>query len=109
EFLVQADENSSALEVPSRVNDTDILSLRVIPYGNGQRLLLARDVSEHKRLESTRRDFVANASHELRTPLTVLCGYLDMMVDESTDADALSAWQSPIREMQTQSERMKSI
>ena len=109
DFLARADENSSALEVPSRVNDMSILSLRIIPYGNGQRLLIARDISEQKRLESTRRDFVANASHELRTPLTVLCGYLEIMRDESTDAGALADWQSPIHEMQNQSARMKSI
>src|SRR5699024_3855415 len=109
DFLARADENSSALEVPSRVNDMSILSLRIIPYGNGQRLLIARDISEQKRLESTRRDFVANASHELRTPLTVLCGYLEIMRDESTDAGALADWQSPIHEMQNQSARMRSI
>jgi signal transduction histidine kinase len=36
--------------------------------GDGSVLLVLRDVTEAKRLESVRRDFVANASHELKTP-----------------------------------------
>ncbi len=109
EFLASADQVGAPLEVPSPANDTDTLSLRIVPYGNGQRLLVARDISEQKRLESTRRDFVANASHELRTPLTVLRGYLEMMTEESDDAGALAAWRTPIREMDAQSARMGRI
>lgn len=109
EFLASADQVGAPLEVPSPANDTDTLSLRIVPYGNGQRLLVARDISEQKRLESTRRDFVANASHELRTPLTVLRGYLEMMTEEATDAGALATWRTPIREMDAQSARMGRI
>ena len=108
-FLASADQVGAPLEVPSPANDTDTLSLRIVPYGDGQRLLIARDISEQKRLESTRRDFVANASHELRTPLTVLRGYLEMMTEEADDAGALASWRTPIREMDAQSARMGRI
>ena len=39
------------------------------PVGEGSVLLMVRDVTEGKRLEAMRRDFVANASHELKTPV----------------------------------------
>ena len=55
------------------------LSLQVVPYGEGQQLLLVRDVSHQMRLEAMRKDFVANASHELRSPLTVISGYLESL------------------------------
>ena len=53
------------------------LMLRFIPYGEAQKLLLCRDVTQAERVETMRRDFVANVSHELRTPLTVLAGFLE--------------------------------
>ena len=61
---------------PTIAADTH-LSLQVVPYGEGQQLLLVRDVSRQVRLEAMRKDFVANASHELRSPLTVVSGYLE--------------------------------
>ena len=82
------------------------LALQLVPYGVGQSLLLVRDVTRQMRLESTRKDFVANASHELRTPLTVISGYLDTLADDSSIDDA---WAGPIRDMRTQAQRMNTI
>jgi len=69
-------------------------------------LLIVRDVTSEARLESMRRDFVANASHELRSPLTVVRGYLDTLAEDSTLDET---WREPVREMQRQSERMHNI
>ena len=82
------------------------LSLQVVPYGEGQQLLLVRDVSRQMRLEAMRKDFVANASHELRSPLTVISGYLETLSqDPILDAEL----QGPIGEMRRQAERMTTI
>ena len=40
------------------------------------------DISEIRRLEQVRRDFVANASHELKTPLTSIRGYAETLLDD---------------------------
>ena len=96
------------VEIPSPVNQSKQLNIRLIAYGESQRLMIVRDVSELRRLENARRDFVANASHELRTPLTVLKGYLEMMEAESQQGE-LSAWATPLREMYQQSNRMESL
>ena len=45
-------------------------------------IIALHDISELKRLETVRRDFVANASHELRTPLTSIKGYTEVLMSE---------------------------
>jgi two-component system phosphate regulon sensor histidine kinase PhoR len=44
-------------------------------------VVLFHDITELKRVDQMRRDFVANVSHELRTPLSILSGYLEMLLD----------------------------
>ncbi|TCS93441.1 ATP-binding protein [Hazenella coriacea] len=44
-----------------------------------------RDVSEDRRLDKMRKDFVANVSHELRTPLSMLQGYSEALLDDIAD------------------------
>jgi two-component system, OmpR family, phosphate regulon sensor histidine kinase PhoR len=45
-------------------------------------VVLFHDITELKRLDQIRRDFVANVSHELRTPLSILHGYIEVLLDE---------------------------
>jgi two-component system phosphate regulon sensor histidine kinase PhoR len=63
------------------------LSVQIIPYDDAQKLLLARDITQAERLETMRRDFVANVSHELRTPLTVIRGFLETVRELKLDPD----------------------
>jgi two-component system, OmpR family, phosphate regulon sensor histidine kinase PhoR len=44
-------------------------------------LVLFHDITELKRMDQVRRDFVANVSHELRTPLSILRGYIETLLD----------------------------
>jgi two-component system, OmpR family, phosphate regulon sensor histidine kinase PhoR len=44
-------------------------------------VVLFHDITELKRLDQIRSDFVANVSHELRTPLSILRGYIEMLLD----------------------------
>jgi two-component system phosphate regulon sensor histidine kinase PhoR len=61
------------------------LQVQIIPFGEDQYLVLSRDISQLEKLETMRRDFVANVSHELRTPLTVIDGFLETLTDGLDD------------------------
>ncbi|WP_426700234.1 phosphate regulon sensor histidine kinase PhoR [Rhodanobacter sp. Col0626] len=80
------------------------LSVSLLPFGDHEQLLLARDISHLNRLEQIRRDFVSNVSHELRTPLTVIHGYLELI-----DADDVPELAPVLGEMRAQSKRMGQI
>lgn len=47
-------------------------------------LLVLHDITQLKRLEVMRRDFVANVSHELRTPLTIIKGFAETLVEDES-------------------------
>ncbi len=61
-----------------------ILSLQLVPYSFNQKLLISRDITRFEKLETMRRDFIANVSHELRTPLTVISGFLETLSDDAS-------------------------
>ncbi|MGH7644123.1 MAG: sensor histidine kinase, partial [Gemmatimonadales bacterium] len=65
---------------------TLLVTGRTLP--DGGTLLVLHDVTALRRLETVRRDFVANASHELKTPLTSIAGYAETL---ASDADAPDA------------------
>ncbi|PIW68436.1 MAG: hypothetical protein COW10_02575, partial [Candidatus Omnitrophica bacterium CG12_big_fil_rev_8_21_14_0_65_42_8] len=48
-------------------------------------LLVIHDMTEIRRLETMRRDFVANVSHELKTPLTSIKGFLETLLEGALD------------------------
>lgn len=76
-------------------------------FGQGETVLVIRDVTRLRQLENMRKDFVANISHELRTPLTVLSGYLEALADSSGNLSP--AWQRALHSMMQQTQRMNAL
>ncbi|MER5362633.1 ATP-binding protein [Streptomyces sp. NPDC002785] len=65
------------------------VSARVAPLGSRLVLLLVEDLTEARRIEAVRRDFVANVSHELKTPVGALSLLSEAVMDASDDPDAV--------------------
>jgi two-component system phosphate regulon sensor histidine kinase PhoR len=68
-----------------RIYDVNIVKLQDVQRLEGA-ILVLYDISELKRLEKVRQDFVANVSHELRTPLTSIKGYAETLLSEEKDS-----------------------
>lgn len=79
-YLDLATQAEPMVLLPMRQSDP-ILSIQVVPFGEEQKLVLARDITHLEKLERMRSDFVANVSHELKTPLTVVCGFIETLLD----------------------------
>ena len=105
--LLKRHDYSSSLQTSAPGRPERQLEVRITPYGEGQVLLLARDVTERLQQERVRKDFVANVSHELRTPLTVVSGFVEnLQADESLSDERLKR---PLDLMAQQTARMRQI
>ena len=76
------------------------------PLPDGGAVLALLDLTTRRRLETIRRDFVANASHELKTPLTVISGFAETLLDADL---SLSQRQQFVGTIQSNVVRMQRI
>lgn len=78
---VQGHDFSAPLSLRPVRNPGHTLQLQLVPFAEARTMLLVRDVTQIEKLETMRRDFVANVSHELRTPLTVVAGFIETLAE----------------------------
>ena len=84
-----------------------VLEFQIALFGEHERLMIVRDITQLQRLARMRKDFVANVSHELGTPITVIKGYLEAILDNQDSLD--KKWHKPMQQMRQQSMRMENI
>ena len=77
----------------------------VVATGRGA-ILVLHDITDLKRADQIRRDFVANVSHELRTPLTAIKGYAEALIDSADDAEARHRFLEIIQRHSARMERL---
>jgi two-component system, OmpR family, phosphate regulon sensor histidine kinase PhoR len=77
------------LEAASRAAGPRIFRAQATPASaaGGGAVLVLHDISDLRRVDRVRRDFVANVSHELRTPLTAVRGYVEALMDGPVESD----------------------
>lgn len=85
---VQSSNSQVVREITIISPEPRIFILRATPLvgsGQGGAVVLLRDITERKRMEQMRSEFMANVSHELRTPLTSIRGFVETLLDSGTD------------------------
>ncbi|WP_432697078.1 phosphate regulon sensor histidine kinase PhoR [Marinobacterium sp. YM272] len=101
----QKEQYQEPLQLVSPINSHTFLQHQISRFGDGDRVLVSRDVTRLVKLEQTRQDFVANASHELRTPLTVIHGYVETFLEQ----DLPRPLHRGLSQMQHQTTRMERL
>jgi two-component system phosphate regulon sensor histidine kinase PhoR len=79
-----AGESPASIEVELDPGSRQTFIAHVVPVDavrGGGAVLVLRDITDLRRADQVRRDFVANVSHELRTPLTAIRGYVEALLD----------------------------
>jgi two-component system sensor histidine kinase SenX3 len=82
------------------------VTARVAPLSSQQVLALVEDRTRERRVESIRRDFVANVSHELKTPVGAIRLLSDAVIDASDDPEAVQRFAT---RMHAESERLARL
>ncbi len=103
-----AGEQTDGLELTFTRDTARTLVARVAPVESAGRgaVLVMHDITDFKRADQIRRDFVANVSHELRTPLTAIKGYAEALLDDPEDDEARHRFLEIIHRHSTRMERL---
>src|SRR5690606_3404996 len=81
ELVARAGEQAGPAEAEMTLRGRSLLvGARPLRHGDAAAVVVLYDVTRMRRLESVRRDFVANLTHELRTPVTSIRGYAETLV-----------------------------
>jgi two-component system phosphate regulon sensor histidine kinase PhoR len=86
-----AGDRPSPVEVPLDRDARRVFIAHAVPVARergGGAVLVLHDITERRRADQVRRDFVANVSHELRTPLTAIRGYVEALADQPPPEEA---------------------
>jgi len=102
-----AENYHEPLNIKGQGGTEQVLSALLVPFGEEQKLLLTRDITQLEKLETMRRDFIANVSHELRTPLTVLSGFVETLTRANDNRSEL--FTKSLAHMELQALRMQNL
>ena len=111
--MVGSDETAMRTFLTSEITRRGrVLSVTLAPYGaldgKGGVIAVLHDITEQRRLDDARREFVANVSHELRTPLTNSRSYTETLLDAAGDIP-LDTEKQFLGVISSESERMARI
>jgi two-component system phosphate regulon sensor histidine kinase PhoR len=101
----EGDNYAEPLDLQSPRHSSKQLQIQITRFGQQERLIVIRDITQVHNLEQMRQDFVANVSHELRTPLTVINGYIETI----SDNNKTPTWDKPLQQILQQGKRMSLL
>lgn len=102
-----AETQSVEIALPRTQATVDAVISRLPGHPCPGAVIVLHDVSELRRLENLRREFVSNVSHELKTPLAAISAYTETLLDGALDDPAIN--RGFVSRIEEQSERLNTL
>lgn len=107
DVLAGGSRDSLEIMLGARVVRMEVSPVRTVHNHPGGAVVVCYDVTELRRLEQVRTEFVANVSHELRTPLTSIIGFVETLMDGAVEDPVIS--QRFLRIIQAEASRLHRL
>ena len=102
--------NNKNLEEKTTVND-NVLDVVLVPFHNEKFMpmgviIILKNITENEKLNSMRKEFVANVSHELKTPLCSIKGYSETILDRDLEKEEITKFAKVINDEANRMDRI---
>ena len=78
---LEKESYDETIKINLAADSNKIIEIKVVYFGEKQKVMVLKDISQEIKIEGHRQEFISNVSHELKTPLTVISGFIETLED----------------------------